>query len=506
MLTLRIIKGPQRTGESFSVPLGESLIIGRNEDCNISLRSSGISKRHCRVTAIAGSRLEVEDLKSSNGTFVNGVMVKKHVLKAGDSLSLNEFTFQVMVKAPELAPSSGHLALNIENPGTFQSVSAAPAVEVAEVVNETWLDKNVYPLADRLSESFDIRMLLGGFFLIWSVMMIFLTASPFSEKANSRVQDQAAEVARLYARQLVRLNQQAIVEQRYRNLISDLDDHPGKTPGLVSAMILDASTAQILAPSEMFGQSLPNPFAVAAINKDSEFTQFDKDGLAYVSAPIRVGSANGNKTAATAFVVLDTSRSQFTFSALLDQVLNSLLISLAISLLFILFIYRWIDGSLGQLSARVDVALKRSEGSVSNPVKWPALQVLADQISFALGRSQNSGGSSSSHGGSGEWASAVANGTSLPAAAFTSNLQVSAWNSSMENLIGIRANLALGADISGASRDVAFETTIRGLAQQAPLNPWTAVSKEIEFNGIRHLISMVYGQEAFLAQISKVEE
>lgn len=503
MLALRITKGPVRMGDSFLVPLGESLVIGRNDDCNISLRSSGISKRHCRVTAIAGSRLEVEDLKSSNGTFVNGVMIKKHVLKPGDSLSLNEFTFQLMVKAPEAAQPS-HLGLSIESPGSFQSVSAAPAAEIAEVVEQNWLDKNVYPLADRLSESFDVRMLLGGFFLLWSVLMIFLTATPFSEKANLRVQDQAAEVARLYARQLVRLNQQAIVEQRYRNLISDLDDHPGKTPGLVSAMILDATTAQILAPSEMFGQSLPNPFAVAAINKDSEFSQFDKDGLAYVSAPIRVGSANGNKTAATAFVVLDTSRSQFTFSALLDQVLNSLLISLAISLLFILFIYRWIDGSLGQLSSKVDVALKRSESSVSNSVKWPALQLLSDQISFALGRSQSGGGSVGT--GDGEWAKAVANASPLAAAAFTSNLQVSAWNSLMENLIGIRANLALGADISGASRDVAFESTIRNLAQQAPLNPWTATSKEIEFNGVRHLISMVYGQGAFLAQISKIEE
>lgn len=505
MLELRIVKGPAQMGQTYNLNLGQSLVLGRGEDCDVMLASKGISKRHCRVTAVAGSRLEVEDLKSSNGTFINGVLVKKHFLKPGDSLNLHDFTLQVFVRAPDHFAghhaTSGHVNIEAVADGRTPTTpkDEGPAVT-------RWLNANVYPWADRLSQNIDVRSLLAGFFVLWSVLIIVVTASPFSQKANLRVEEQAVEVARLYARQLVRINQQAIVDQRYRNLISELDERPGRTNGLVQALILNTQNAQILAPSDLFGQSLPNHFAATAINKDTEYFAVDDDGIAYASAPIRVGTPSGNKTMATAFVIFDTGKNKFTIASLVDQIVTSLLISLATSLLFILFIYRWIDGSVDQLSTRVDNALKNAEPNVQISVKWPALQALTEQISFALGRAQGGGAGNSAAGGAGEWARAVVNGSRTAAAALTADLIVNAWNSAMENLIGIRANLAIGSDISGASRDVSFEAAIRDLTAQAPLSPWSPLSRELEFSGNRYLLSVVYGDGAHLAQISRIED
>ena len=50
---------------------------------------------HCRLTAAASDQLVVEDLKSTNGTLVNGKPVERSVLKTGDVLTVGRVEFRV---------------------------------------------------------------------------------------------------------------------------------------------------------------------------------------------------------------------------------------------------------------------------------------------------------------------------------------------------------------------------------------------------------------------------
>ncbi len=45
-----------------------------------------MSRVHCRLTTDAQGNLEVEDLRSTNGTFVNGRRVRRSALAPGDRL------------------------------------------------------------------------------------------------------------------------------------------------------------------------------------------------------------------------------------------------------------------------------------------------------------------------------------------------------------------------------------------------------------------------------------
>jgi pSer/pThr/pTyr-binding forkhead associated (FHA) protein len=71
---------------SWPVPPGE-VTLGRSSACNVILESSAISKVHARV-ARSADQLSVEDLGSSNGTFVNGHRVMTAPLENGDLVSL----------------------------------------------------------------------------------------------------------------------------------------------------------------------------------------------------------------------------------------------------------------------------------------------------------------------------------------------------------------------------------------------------------------------------------
>jgi serine/threonine protein kinase len=75
-------------------------IVGRAADCEVALKASDVSKQHCRLLLKPGS-VEVEDLDSANGTFVNGDPIACVALKHGDRLKVAGHEFEVRL------PNSG---------------------------------------------------------------------------------------------------------------------------------------------------------------------------------------------------------------------------------------------------------------------------------------------------------------------------------------------------------------------------------------------------------------
>ena len=63
-------------------------IIGIAEDCDIVVAQPRVSRRHCRFTELADGYL-IEDLGSSNGTYVNGERIAAGTrVSAGDRITL----------------------------------------------------------------------------------------------------------------------------------------------------------------------------------------------------------------------------------------------------------------------------------------------------------------------------------------------------------------------------------------------------------------------------------
>ena len=62
--------------------------IGRATGADFIVDAPLVSRVHCRVTALPTGELEVRDLNSTNGTFVNGDRVENAVLESGDRLQV----------------------------------------------------------------------------------------------------------------------------------------------------------------------------------------------------------------------------------------------------------------------------------------------------------------------------------------------------------------------------------------------------------------------------------
>src|SRR5688572_22692624 len=70
----------------------DSVLIGRTSDCDVVLYDPGVSRKHARIFSEAAGYF-VEDMGSSNGTKVNGAIIKKKQLADGDAISLGPVVF-----------------------------------------------------------------------------------------------------------------------------------------------------------------------------------------------------------------------------------------------------------------------------------------------------------------------------------------------------------------------------------------------------------------------------
>ena len=87
MWTLRTVTDAN-PGKTFRILPGAVRTLGRATGADFIVDAALVSRVHCRLTALPGGELEVRDLESTNGTFVNGKKVDVARLVSGDRLQV----------------------------------------------------------------------------------------------------------------------------------------------------------------------------------------------------------------------------------------------------------------------------------------------------------------------------------------------------------------------------------------------------------------------------------
>jgi pSer/pThr/pTyr-binding forkhead associated (FHA) protein len=133
---------------SFSIQR-DMTVIGRREDCDLRIPLGEVSRKHCRLVR-DGDILKVEDLGSSNGTFLNAHRVQEALLSPGDSIQVGPVVFVLQVDGTpaddELSPVSVPVAASdgdieelgsgletLDDSGPIEPTAGANAGEVEEL-------------------------------------------------------------------------------------------------------------------------------------------------------------------------------------------------------------------------------------------------------------------------------------------------------------------------------------------------------------------------------------
>jgi hypothetical protein len=101
---LKFISGKYQGGE-FPLKPNKQVVIGRSSELDMVLVEDMVSRKHAKI-AVQGAKITIEDLGSTNGTFVNGEKVRTARLKEGDRILIGTSILKLVLAGVEASALS----------------------------------------------------------------------------------------------------------------------------------------------------------------------------------------------------------------------------------------------------------------------------------------------------------------------------------------------------------------------------------------------------------------
>ena len=423
MWAIRFLTGAL-TGQEIPLQEGK-YILGRGEDCQITIPDSGISKKHAELE-VDGEGVIVTDLQSSNGTFINGVKIQESEVHNKDKVSLCETTFDIVPAREQSAvpafpptaqpppPTAGgggappaHYAGYPPPQGlhpTYSSPAHSPAYspqgatpnpdEPAEdkplkLTLKNWftnyMDKVVLPGVYKLPEWVEFKWVIGGLMVFFVVMMTCLSAFPLIRILNSSVEQESMNHAESIAATLARMNYDTIKSQVYSAVSVE---YALRRPGVTKAFVINATSGKIIAPSELAHSYSSMPFVNKGRKKDEKSVEKIDSNTVAAMAPIQFYNTKTNAHSAQAFavVVYDTGNLTFGNKRTISLLVQTCFIALVLGIIIFFFLYKMIEFPVVSLNRQLQSALKDDSLTVETNYDFTPLKNLTTNINSALSR------------------------------------------------------------------------------------------------------------------------
>lgn len=439
MWSLRILSGAQ-SGQMYDLKLGKN-VFGRGGQSHFKINSLGISKEHCEIH-VYKDKMMVVDLKSSNGTFVNGVKIQNSLLQVGDKLSLFDVIMDViptpdirpknnvktnnplvpMVPTPRRAPSpagfppvpqmrqmqrfpqQGNGALQMQQQG-FPNMQQGPPLQAAPPLAsqmsfqekaDEYVENVMMPAVYKLAIMFPFKQVLLGFVLVFVFGVTLLSMIPLTTITKESNFVEASKRAKSVARAMAKINEQALLSGQLGNLSVQ---EALKEDGIKEAIIIQQSDGTIIAPSEKTGRDISNSFVLHA-RKESRATVEQVDGNTIgASHPIGVYDPVSGEPSVKyhAIVFYDVSSMNVDQGRMLSLFMQTLTIASILGLMLYFLFSRLIEFPIRNLNQQIDQALLDKSDKTEVAFDYPMFQKLVSNVNTILNRlwSGDSGGKAS---------------------------------------------------------------------------------------------------------------
>jgi hypothetical protein len=120
---LRFISGKYQGGE-FPLRADREIVVGRSSELDMVLVEDMVSRKHAKIAASPDAIL-IQDLGSTNGTFVNGEKIKKVRLKEGDRILIGTSIIKLVAVDSASAVSEEKARENLRQTSQRATVSGA---------------------------------------------------------------------------------------------------------------------------------------------------------------------------------------------------------------------------------------------------------------------------------------------------------------------------------------------------------------------------------------------
>lgn len=436
MWSIRVLSGRQ-TGQVYDLKLGKN-IFGRDGQSDFKIKSLGISKEHCEIH-VYKDKMMIVDLKSSNGTFVNGVKIQNSIIRIGDKISLFDVILDIIPsqdirpkstqKRPQPAvqtvprvadnhainyPLQGNSALQMSHQSypqplpslqqsdlqqldvqnrssqSFGVAADAPQVSLQQKI-ENYIENVVMPAVYKLAIVFSFKQILQTFIIIFIFAVTILSTFPLMNIIKESSLNESIKRAKSVARAVAKFNEQALLSGQLANLSVQ---EALKEEGIKEAFIVQHSDGLVVAPPEKVGHDDSNPLILTA-RKESRaaFAKIDANTIG-ASFPIAVYDPLSGEAAPKyhAIVTYDVSSLNFDEGKMVSLFMQTLIISTVLGLILYYLFVRLIEFPIKTLNHQIDKALLEKSDRTEVAFDYPVFQKLVANVNTILNRAWSGSG------------------------------------------------------------------------------------------------------------------
>ena len=411
MWILRFLNGPM-AGQI--VPLKKhSTLIGRSPTCDIKIPSANISKEHTRIE-IFDDKLILSDAGSRNGTFLNGVQVRSSKAKSGDKVAIHDIYFELQQvpkgwatrhhqqqqmyagaaafqyppqpHAHSQSPPLVDLDQGAEEHGAAQpAFNASGGLPQFQNLAQEYLDRVVLPGIYRLPEMFEFRWVLAGFMVLFILAVTSLSTIPLVQILKSSIEEESQQHAMTIATTLARVNRPFLSGGQESGASVEIAT---SRPGVRKAFIISNVDGNIVAPASMAASYPDVPFVHEARKLGKEAVKQIDDNTVVAIYPIIFFNQDTGVQAVThwAVVMYDMKSLAVNDGQVLSLFITTLFFALILGGILYYFLFKIIEHPIRDINKQLDAALKDGGETVSVTYQFPALQLMASNVSSALTR------------------------------------------------------------------------------------------------------------------------
>ena len=527
MWAIRFLNGKLAGHE---IPLQDGkYILGRSDDCQITIPDPGISKKHAELE-IDEEGATILDLKSSNGTFLNGVKIQESAIHNKDKVSLYQTTFDIVrasqqnlaptpTQHPQMGggpypPSVAHYGGAYPQPQQYMPQQMPPAAgetqqatsenqeEPVKLTLKNWfknyIDKVVLPGIYKLPVWLEFKWVIASFMIFFVVMMTCLSAFPLIRILNSSVTQESMNHAESIATTLSNMNYEPIKNQMYS---AASVEYALRRPGVVKAFIIKAATGKIIAPAEQAHTYSQIPFVNEGRRKeDSSIKQIDSNTVAAM-VPIQFYNNKTNTHSAEAYsvVIYNTGSVSLGNKRTISLLVQTCFIALVLGVLIFFFLYKMIEYPIASLNKQLSSALKDDSLSVQTDYDFTPLQSLTDNINSALSRisaAQESNQNMSEYDRMTEMNHLIEMIGYPTLGIDMESMKIQGASALFEDETGVSTERILNCPVQDID-DQALKLNLSNLLERVQQHPHEIASDSLEFSGVEFQLSAkgVYGKE-----------
>ena len=389
MWIIKFLSGP-KAGQEHFLPSG-LYVLGREKGCKLQITAKGISKKHAQII-VNDQGVHIEDLKSRNGTFLNGRQIQNSKLEEGNRIALGEVIFELRKKKiiqphPYFSPYPQQVQVqqpHNEGVTTSKIPTTKQALDEFKSGFKNYIHQVVLPGIYKLAEFMEFRVLIGCFVVGFVFLVVTFSSVPLIQILKSSVEQESRNHAESIATTVSKLNRKYLSEGLHSAITLN---YALRRPGVKEAYIINTLNGQIIAPADKAHTYPKNAFVHKARKLDQVSVEKINSSSIAAVVPIRFFNKSSGEQSAIAYsvVIYDMGALAVGGSKVASLMIQNLFIACIFGLLLFFLLINLIEFPVRSINSQFVQALRDDEApQISINYQSTMLKDLCSNINSAL--------------------------------------------------------------------------------------------------------------------------